>query len=330
MAVPFLTQAYLVLVFRSLPACLASIEGTAYRRFTVSGQFFNRTRTEAATWPLIPAITDALIWQPGATLCAVNAAGRLNPPPFRCQSRHATAQALVMTVPFLTQQQGPAISPDYYKSFVLRNIKKITECCSRYVFVIDGIRRLGFSIGQHLIMRASVDGEIVTRQYTPVSPPSALGFFEVIIKVYPQGRMSKYIKTLKEGCSVDWRGPLGGLDYKPNVETKVEDLKYGDEVRCREIDEELLEVELSKYRTPPHVLLCGPNTFNSRSDSSAQVTSSLSLCTYLAAAGGLIWRWRLRQRCGAQNFIELIQRMSPDPLIKVVQRKYSLFRNSFS
>ncbi|XP_054931498.1 NADH-cytochrome b5 reductase-like isoform X4 [Dermacentor andersoni] len=233
-------------------------------------------------------------------------------------------------------QQGPAISPDYYKSFVLRNIEKITECCSRYVFVIDGIRRLGFSIGQHLIMRASVDGEIVTRQYTPISPPSVLGFFEVIIKVYPQGRMSKYIKTLKEGCSVDWRGPLGGLDYKPNVhkhmlllaagtgiapmiqvlhhitssdedytmvrllfgiakyrdiylknelnqlkafwnvsilyclsdvstkETKVEDLKYGDEVYCREIDEELLEVELSKYRTPPHVLLCGPNTFNSR------------------------------------------------------------------
>ncbi|XP_075527512.1 NADH-cytochrome b5 reductase-like isoform X3 [Dermacentor variabilis] len=246
------------------------------------------------------------------------------------------AISLLNTHDPLPEQQGPAISPDYYKSFVLRNIKKITECCSRYVFVIDGIRRLGFSIGQHLIIRASVDGEIVTRQYTPISPPSALGYFEVIIKVYPQGRMSKYIKTLKEGCSVDWRGPLGGLDYKPNVhkhmlllaagtgiapmiqvlhhitssdedytmvrllfgiakyreiylkneldelkafwnvsilyclsdvstkETKVEDLKYGDEVRCREIDEELLEVELSKYRTPPHVLLCGPNTFNGR------------------------------------------------------------------
>lgn len=229
-------------------------------------------------------------------------------------------------------QAGPAISPKYYKSFVLQNIKKVTECCSRYIFVMDDIGCLGFSIGQHLIMRASVDGEIITRQYTPISPPSALGFFEVIIKVYPQGRMSKYIKTLKEGCSVDWRGPLGGLDYKPNAykhmlllaagtgiapmiqvlrhitssdedytmvrllfgiakyreiylkneldelkrfwnvsilyclsdETKVEDLKYGDEVHCREIDEELLEVELSKYRTPPHVLLCGPNTFNSR------------------------------------------------------------------
>ncbi|XP_070381006.1 uncharacterized protein [Dermacentor albipictus] len=373
MAVPFLTQAYLVLVFRSLPACLASIEGTAYRRFTVSGQFFNRTRTEAATWPLIPAITDALIWQPGATLCAVNAAGRLNPPPFRCQSRHATAQALVMTVPFLTQQQGPAISPDYYKSFVLRNIKKITECCSRYVFVIDGIRRLGFSIGQHLIMRASVDGEIVTRQYTPVSPPSALGFFEVIIKVYPQGRMSKYIKTLKEGCSVDWRGPLGGLDYKPNVlelharsspvpgkkkethhiiktcgsDLVVPGITDGhaakgcvhsafDETR-RESVSLCISKSCTQVQGPAWQLsatwsfyVLQPLHQADWSDSSAQVTSSLSLCTYLAAAGGLIWRWRLRQRCGAQNFIELIQRMSPDPLIKVVQRKYSLFRNSFS
>lgn len=52
--------------------------------------------------------------------------------------------------------------------------------------------------------------------------------------------------------------------YCLSDETKVEDLKYGDEVHCREIDEELLEVELSKCPTPPHVLLCGPNAFNSR------------------------------------------------------------------
>lgn len=228
-------------------------------------------------------------------------------------------------------QQGPAISPDYYKSFVLQNIRKMTECCSKYTFAIDDFGCLGYGVGQHLIMRASVDGEIVTRQYTPVSHPSARGFFQVIIKVYPKGKMSKYIKTLKEGCSVEWRGPLGGLDYKPNThkrmlllaagtgiapmvqvlrhitsmeedyttvrllfgtakyrdiylkdeldelkhfwnvsilyclsdEAKVEDLKYGDEVHCREINEELLEVELSKHCTP-HVLLCGPSTFNSR------------------------------------------------------------------
>ncbi|KAL1437739.1 hypothetical protein MTO96_048604 [Rhipicephalus appendiculatus] len=190
-------------------------------------------------------------------------------------------------------QQGPAISPDYYKSFVLQNIKKMTECCSKYTFAIDDFGCLGYGIGQHLIMRASVDGEIITRQYTPV---------------YPKGKMSKYIRTLKEGCSVEWRGPLGGLDYKPNAhkhmlmlaagtgiaphgaivaahhkdeldelkrfwnvsilycisdEAKVEDLKYGDEVHCREINEELLEVELSKY-SKPHVLLCGPSTFNNR------------------------------------------------------------------
>ncbi|KAH8035116.1 hypothetical protein HPB51_004357 [Rhipicephalus microplus] len=114
-------------------------------------------------------------------------------------------------------QQGSVISPDHYKLFVLQKIRKMTECCSKYTFAINDFGSIGYGIGQHLIMRASVDGEIVTRQYTPVSLPSALGFFEVIIKVYPTGKMSKYIRTLKEGCSVEWRGPLGRLDYKPNM-----------------------------------------------------------------------------------------------------------------
>lgn len=229
-------------------------------------------------------------------------------------------------------QQGPAIRPDCYKSFTLQAIKKITGCCSRYVFAVGDVGCLGLAVGQHLIMRASVDGEMVTRQYTPISSPSSIGFFEVMIKVYPQGKMSKYIRTLQEGSSVEWRGPFGGLDYKPNMhkhllllaagtgitpmiqvlhhitsmaddytmvrllfgvacyneiylkkeldelkrfwnisvvyclgkETNVEDLKYGDEVHYGAIDEDLLEVEFSKCHTPPHVLICGPNSFNNR------------------------------------------------------------------
>ncbi|KAL3209228.1 hypothetical protein MRX96_009226 [Rhipicephalus microplus] len=168
-------------------------------------------------------------------------------------------------------QQGSVISPDHYKLFVLQKIRKMTECCSKYTFAINDFGSIGYGIGQHLIMRASVDGEIVTR------------------------KMSKYIRTLKEGCSVEWRGPLGRLDYKPNMhkhilmlaagtgiaphgasvaahynilyclsdEAKVQDIKYGDEVHCGEIDEELLEAELTK-RSIPHVLLCGPSAFNNR------------------------------------------------------------------
>lgn len=80
-------------------------------------------------------------------------------------------------------QQGPAISPDCYRSFTLRAVKSITACCSRYVFAVGDAGYLSFTVGQHLIMRASVDGEMVTRQYTPISSPSDIGFFEVMIKV---------------------------------------------------------------------------------------------------------------------------------------------------
>lgn len=115
------------------------------------------------------------------------------------------------------QDQGPVISPDYYKPFKLRRIRKITECCSIYTFAVDDFSCLGFTVGQHLIMRARIDGDTVTRQYTPISRPTDLGVFEVLIKVYPKGVMSRYVKTLEEGTSVEWRGPFGKLDYKPNM-----------------------------------------------------------------------------------------------------------------
>lgn len=115
------------------------------------------------------------------------------------------------------QDKGPVISPDYYKAFKLQKIRKVTECCSIYKFAVDDFTCLGFTVGQHLIMRACINDETTTRQYTPISSPTDLGFFEVLIKVYPQGVMSRYIKTLEEGASVEWRGPFGKLDYKPNT-----------------------------------------------------------------------------------------------------------------
>ncbi|KAH6941799.1 hypothetical protein HPB50_023605 [Hyalomma asiaticum] len=149
----------------------------------------------------------------------------------------------------MTEKGKPPLQARISSELLARKPRKPTaaECCGNgCALCVNDVYEQELAIWENECMREL--------QYGP-------GHREV---VYPQGRMSKYIKTLKEGCSVEWRGPLGGLDYKPNEETKVEDLKYGDEVHCREIDEELLEVELSKYPTPPHVLLCGPNAFNSR------------------------------------------------------------------
>lgn len=82
-------------------------------------------------------------------------------------------------------------------------------------------RPLGISVGQHLVMRFSSDGNqntILTRAYTPISDviSSNIGQFEVLIKLYENGKMSEYLKNMKKNDIVEWRGPCGNFTYIPN------------------------------------------------------------------------------------------------------------------
>ncbi|KDR06869.1 hypothetical protein L798_03350 [Zootermopsis nevadensis] len=80
---------------------------------------------------------------------------------------------------------------------------------------------LDIKVGQHLIMRYNIDENqngFLTRAYTPISDlkSSRMGQFEVLIKLYEHGKMSKYIQNLKENDIVEWRGPFGNFKYVPN------------------------------------------------------------------------------------------------------------------
>merc|ERR1712098_403592 len=58
-------------------------------------------------------------------------------------------------------------------------------------------------------------GEVV-RYYTPTTPHHHKGHFDLVIKVYPQGKMSQYIDKLAIGDSILVSGPKGLHVYKRN------------------------------------------------------------------------------------------------------------------
>ncbi|KAK7862504.1 hypothetical protein R5R35_005925 [Gryllus longicercus] len=64
---------------------------------------------------------------------------------------------------------------------------------------------------------------IVSRAYTPISDLEAhmQGCFEVLIKLYPSGKMSNYIKSWTIGEFVHWRGPFGDFKYSANKYEQV-------------------------------------------------------------------------------------------------------------
>lgn len=79
---------------------------------------------------------------------------------------------------------------------------------------------LGLPIGQHISLAATPKGaeKEVVRSYTPISADEEdKGYFDLMIKAYPQGNISAHVTTLKIGDKMKVRGPKGAMVYTPNL-----------------------------------------------------------------------------------------------------------------
>eukprot|EP00744_Colponema_vietnamica_P007999 GILI01011445.1.p1 GENE.GILI01011445.1~~GILI01011445.1.p1 ORF type:complete len:310 (+),score=72.72 GILI01011445.1:62-991(+) len=84
---------------------------------------------------------------------------------------------------------------------------------------------LGLPVGKHVLVSAPLgeNGAPVSRAYTPVSSDDDVGHVDLLVKVYfkdvhpkfPQGGLlTQYLESLKIGDHIDFKGPLGRLNYQ--------------------------------------------------------------------------------------------------------------------
>jgi hypothetical protein len=64
-----------------------------------------------------------------------------------------------------------------------------------------------------MFLSATINDKPVARAYTPVSSDDDIGRFDLVVKVYSQGNMSKHLDTLKIGDTILVQGPRGRLTY---------------------------------------------------------------------------------------------------------------------
>ena len=78
---------------------------------------------------------------------------------------------------------------------------------------------LGLPIGQHMSVAATLEGQSkeVMRSYTPISGDENPGYFDLLIKSYPTGNISKHMATLKIGQTLKVKGPKGAMVYAPGL-----------------------------------------------------------------------------------------------------------------
>jgi cytochrome-b5 reductase len=80
---------------------------------------------------------------------------------------------------------------------------------------------LGLPIGQHISLCATIDGKECFRSYTPTTLDDTKGYFELVVKSYPQGNMSKHLDEMKIGQKMKVRGPKGFMKYRANLVSEI-------------------------------------------------------------------------------------------------------------
>ncbi|KAJ8070158.1 hypothetical protein OCU04_000551 [Sclerotinia nivalis] len=115
------------------------------------------------------------------------------------------------------------LQPENYQKLPLVKKEKISSNTYHFIFKLprdDMI--LGLPIGQHISIRAEIDGKLVSRSYTPVSNNSDPGELRLVIKMYPDGLLTgKYLQHLKVGDEIEIRGPKGAMRYRKGMVKEI-------------------------------------------------------------------------------------------------------------
>jgi len=121
-----------------------------------------------------------------------------------------------------TKKRPPVLSPTEYRSFKLKDKKIVSHNTRLFRFALPNENDiLGLPIGQHLSFSATIDSKPVFRSYTPVTSDDEVGYFDLIVKVYDKGVMSKHMDSLKLGDTIDVKGPKGKFLYTPNMKKNI-------------------------------------------------------------------------------------------------------------
>ncbi|KAJ9191052.1 hypothetical protein DTO164E3_8874 [Paecilomyces variotii] len=112
------------------------------------------------------------------------------------------------------------LTPNEFQEFSLKEKTLVSHNVAIYRFALPRPTDiLGLPIGQHISLAATIAGnpKEVVRSYTPISSDNEAGYFDLLVKEYPQGNISRYLANMKIGDKMKVRGPKGAMVYTPNM-----------------------------------------------------------------------------------------------------------------
>lgn len=151
----------------------------------------------------------------------------------------------------------------------------------------------------------------VIRPYTPTSAPDAKGHLDLVIKAYPEGKMSRHLGDMKVGDTLDFKGPIVKFPYEANALSEIGMVAGGTGITpMLQVAEHVLRNPGDRTKlslvfgnvSPSDILL------KERIDALAKQHPDRFKVTYIVDKGGLTWR-------GSTGYItkDLLSKTMPAP-----------------
>lgn len=121
----------------------------------------------------------------------------------------------------------PMLDPNEAKEFKLQSVARVTHNTNRFRFVPWGDPTMSRStflnmpVASCITVQAEMNGETVVRPYTPVTLPNTVGHFDLVIKRYAQGIMSRHIHNLVVGDKLLVQGPFSKIPVTVNMKREL-------------------------------------------------------------------------------------------------------------
>ncbi|THU94829.1 ferredoxin reductase-like protein [Dendrothele bispora CBS 962.96] len=134
----------------------------------------------------------------------------------------ALVVASIVYFVFLSGPRKPVLKPSEWQEFPLVQKIKISPNTAIYRFALPSPKDvLGLPIGQHISISAEINGKDIMRSYTPISSDDDLGHFDLLIKSYEAGNISRLFSLLKIGDKIKVKGPKGQFVYTPTLTSHI-------------------------------------------------------------------------------------------------------------
>lgn len=129
---------------------------------------------------------------------------------------------LVIALVRLSPKPKTALKATEWQKFKLTDKIVVSPNTAIYRFALPRKDQvLGLPIGQHVSVSAEINGKVVQRSYTPTSSDDDRGHFDLLVKSYPTGNISKHFGELSIGDRLAVKGPKGQMRYSPDYATKI-------------------------------------------------------------------------------------------------------------